>query len=68
MKRAGLARALIRRLGEDGVRCVGLGGSKMAAEGVASPFDIAELSILGLVEMVTAAPRLLRRGLSAPPP
>jgi lipid-A-disaccharide synthase len=58
---AGLARALKRRLGEDGVRFVGLGGSKMAAEGVASPFDIAELSILGLVEMVTAAPRLLRR-------
>jgi lipid-A-disaccharide synthase len=58
---AGLARALKRRLGEDGVRFVGLGGSKMAAEGVESPFDIAELSILGLAELLTAAPRVLRR-------
>ena len=44
---AGLARALKRRLG-DGVRFVGVGGSKLASEGVASPFDIAELSIFGL--------------------
>ncbi|HEX5776730.1 MAG TPA: lipid-A-disaccharide synthase, partial [Caulobacteraceae bacterium] len=50
---AGLAQALRRRLGE-GVRFIGVGGEKMAAEGVQSPFDISELSILGLFEGVRA--------------
>jgi len=57
---AGLARALRRRLGE-GVRFVGVGGQRMAAEGVQSPFDIAQLSILGLLEGVMAYPRVVRR-------
>lgn len=57
---AGLARALKRRLGE-GVRFVGVGGERMAAEGVASPFDISELSILGLLEGLLAYPRVVRR-------
>ena len=57
---AGLAAALRRRLGED-VRFVGVGGARMAAEGVASPFDIAELSVLGLVEGLLAYPRVVRR-------
>jgi lipid-A-disaccharide synthase len=57
---AGLARALKRRLG-DGVRFVGVGGARMAAEGVESPFDIAELSILGLLEGLLAYPRVVRR-------
>lgn len=57
---AGLAKALRARLG-TGVRFVGLGGARMAAEGVHSPFDIAELSILGLFEGLKAYPRVLRR-------
>ncbi len=57
---AGLARALRRRLGER-VRFVGVGGERMAAEGVQSPFDIAHLSILGLVEGLLAYPRVVRR-------
>ncbi len=57
---AGLARALRARLGE-GVRFVGVGGPKMAAEGVASPFDITELSILGWVEGVKAYGQVKRR-------
>ncbi len=57
---AGLARALKARLG-DGVRFVGVGGSKMAAEGVQSPFDIADLSILGIFEAIPAYPRIRRR-------
>jgi lipid-A-disaccharide synthase len=56
---AGLARALRRRLGE-GVRFVGVGGERMAAEGVRSPFDIAQLSVLGLVEGLMAYPRVVR--------
>ncbi len=57
---AGLARALKRRLGER-VRFVGVGGARMAAEGVQSPFDITELSVLGLVEGLMAYPRVVRR-------
>jgi lipid-A-disaccharide synthase len=37
-----LAAALKRRLG-DNVRLVGVGGPRMAEEGIHSPFDIAEL-------------------------
>jgi lipid-A-disaccharide synthase len=57
---AGLARALKARLG-DGVRFVGVGGSKMAEQGVESPFDIAQLSILGIIEGVRALPMVRRR-------
>jgi len=57
---AGLARALKARLGQ-GVRFTGVGGARMAAEGVASPFDIAQLSILGLFEALAAYPRIRRR-------
>ena len=57
---AGLARALKRRLG-DSVRFVGVGGEGMAAEGVHSPFDIADISILGLLEGLLAYPRIVRR-------
>lgn len=57
---AGLARALRRRLGAD-VRFVGVGGPRMAVEGVDSPFDIAELSILGLLEGLLAYPKVVRR-------
>jgi lipid-A-disaccharide synthase len=57
---AGLARELRKRLGQ-GVRFVGVGGAQMAREGVESPFDIAELSVLGLVEGLMAYPRVVRR-------
>lgn len=57
---AGLARALKARLG-DGVSFVGVGGPRMAAEGVVSPFDIAELSILGWIEGLRAYGKVRRR-------
>lgn len=57
---AGLARALKRRLG-DGVRFVGVGGARMAAEGVASPFDITQLSIFGFLEGILAYPKVIAR-------
>jgi lipid-A-disaccharide synthase len=57
---AGLMRALKRRLG-GGVRFVGVGGDRMGAEGLDSPFDIAELSVLGLVEGLKAYPKVVRR-------
>ena len=57
---AALAARLRDRLG-DGVRFVGVGGPRMAAEGIASPFDIAELSVLGFAEGVAAYRRVVRR-------
>ena len=57
---AGLARALKARLGDD-VAFVGVGGPRMAAEGVQSPFDIAELSILGWIEGLRAYGKVKRR-------
>lgn len=58
---AELARALKARLGANHVRFVGVGGAQMAREGVKSPFDISELSILGLFEGLMAYPRVIKR-------
>ena len=57
---AGLARALKARLG-DAVEFVGVGGARMAAEGIESPYNIADLSLVGLFEMAGAVPLALRR-------
>jgi len=57
---AGLIRALRARLGAD-ARFVGVGGARMAEEGIESPFDIRSLSVLGLFEGVIAWPRVVER-------
>lgn len=57
---AGLARALRDRLGAD-VVFVGVGGPRMAEEGVRSPFEIAELSIHGWLEGLKAYGIVKRR-------
>ena len=57
---ASLAKALRARLG-DGVTFVGIGGAKMAEQGVESPFDIAQLSILGIWEGLKAYPTVKAR-------
>jgi lipid-A-disaccharide synthase len=56
---ARLAQAIRRRAPD--VRFVGVGGDGLRAEGVDSPFDIADLSILGLWEGLKAYPRVVRR-------
>lgn len=56
---AGLARALRKR--DSHISFVGVGGRLMAAEGVESPFDIADLSVLGLFEGLAAYPKVLAR-------
>ena len=55
-----LAKALRRKLGTS-VRFVGVGGTLMSAEGVESPFDIRQLSVLGLFEGLAAYPRVVAR-------
>lgn len=56
---AGLAQALRARRPQT--RFVGVGGPKMAAEGIQSPFDIAQLSILGWLEGLRAYKRVKAR-------
>jgi lipid-A-disaccharide synthase len=58
---AQLARALRRRLGDRAVRFVGVGGDKMAAEGIESPFDFGQVTVLGFFEGLLAYPRILAR-------
>ncbi|WP_296817887.1 lipid-A-disaccharide synthase [Brevundimonas sp.] len=58
---AGLARALKARAGAENIRLVGVGGPRMAAEGIESPFDISELSVLGWIEGLKAYGRVKRR-------
>jgi lipid-A-disaccharide synthase len=55
---AGLVQALNERLGED-VTFAGVGGARMAEQGIASPVDIAGLSLVGIFEIVAAVPRAL---------
>ncbi len=57
---AGLARALKARLGDE-VIFVGVGGQRMAEQGVVSPFDITDLSVLGWLEGLKAYGVVRRR-------
>lgn len=57
---AGLMRSLRERLGGS-VAFSGVGGAEMEAEGLESPFDISELSVLGFFEVLSAYPRVVRR-------
>nr|WP_256476302.1 lipid-A-disaccharide synthase [Siccirubricoccus soli] len=54
-----LMAALKRRL--PGVTFAGIGGERMAAEGLTSLFPMRELSLMGLIEVVPNLRRLLRR-------
>ncbi len=58
---AGLIQALRHQAPHIDFSFVGVGGNRMAEQGVQSPFDIAQLSILGLVEGLKALPRVKAR-------
>jgi lipid-A-disaccharide synthase len=58
---AALCRELEAILGREGVEFHGVGGPRMAAFGVPQPFDISELSVLGLVEGLKAYPKVIKR-------
>lgn len=57
---APLIAALRRELGA-GLEIAGIGGERMAAEGVRSRFPMDELTLMGLVEVLPHLPRLWRR-------
>jgi lipid-A-disaccharide synthase len=56
---AALARALVKA--ESSVQLSGVGGSAMRAAGIASPFPIDELAIIGLTAIPRRLPTILRR-------
>ncbi|ADL01794.1 lipid-A-disaccharide synthase [Brevundimonas subvibrioides] len=56
---AGLASAIKAR--NPGVELVGIGGPRLAEQGIVSPFDIAELSVLGWLEGLRAYGRVKAR-------
>lgn len=58
---AKLAQAIKDKVGAENVSFVGVGGPRMAEQGVVSPFDIADLSILGWIEGLRAYGRVKRR-------
>lgn len=58
---AGLIAELRKQAPEAGLAFFGVGGARMAEQGVVSPFDISELSILGLLEAVKAYGRVMKR-------
>jgi lipid-A-disaccharide synthase len=57
---AALVRALLAR-NDRTLELAGIGGRSMAAAGIASPFPIDDLSIIGLSEIPRRLPKILRR-------
>lgn len=57
---AKLMRAL-REISPSEIEFAGVGGENMAAEGMASLFPIADLSVMGLVEVLPRLPLILKR-------
>ncbi len=55
-----LMRALRKKTG-DQVEFYGIGGDTMETEGLKSLFDISELAIMGLAEVIPSIPRVLKR-------
>jgi lipid-A-disaccharide synthase len=53
--------AALRELSTQPLRFSGIGGPGMAGQGLESLFDYSELSVMGLVEILPHASRLLRR-------
>ncbi len=56
---ARLMRAMKKQMG-DSVVFDGVGGEAMAAEGLHSLFDIRDLAVMGLVEVIPSIPKILR--------
>ena len=51
----------LRQKTNNNVEFFGLGGDTMEREGLKSIFDISELSVMGLIEVIPSIPRVLKR-------
>lgn len=51
----------LNRTAPQGIKYSGVGGPQMAAQGLVSLFDYRQLAVMGLLEVLPQAPRLLRR-------
>jgi lipid-A-disaccharide synthase len=51
----------LNRTAPQGIRYSGVGGPQMTAQGLNSLFDYRQLAVMGLLEVIPQAPRLLRR-------
>lgn len=51
----------LNRTSPQGIKYSGVGGPQMAAQGFQSLFDYRQLAVIGLLEVLPQAPRLLRR-------
>lgn len=58
---AGLMRALRARAGERPVAFSGLGGERMAREGLASLFPMSDISLMGVAAVMAQLPRVVSR-------
>lgn len=58
---AGLAAALKQRLGAGGVVFNGVGGDRLAQEGLASIFPLSDIAVMGFVAVIPRLPTLIRR-------
>lgn len=57
----GAADARVEKKTENRVEFFGIGGDTMEKEGMKSLFDISELAIMGLCEVIPSIPRVLKR-------
>lgn len=53
--------AALKRAGGDSFRFVGVGGERMAAEGLRSLFPLTDIAVMGLTEVLPRLPVLLQR-------
>ncbi len=58
---AGLAAALKQRLGSDGVSFGGVGGERLAHEGLQSLFPLSDIAVMGFIAPIMRLPTLIRR-------
>jgi len=58
---AGLMRALRAHLGDREIEFIGVGGGRMAREGLASLFPMSDIAVMGILPVIARLPSIVRR-------